>query len=258
MGFSPKEPAVPARITLDPLKMGSSPPGDGSWDRRRPRKCADDCYAECESKRRRVGETQPGTFSWMLYRRQLEELRTLRLNAFYYLLEHSFIWEFLRVDSCFKMSDKYLLAMTLKYFERAGLELIEYTLMNFFAALFLANEMQEDVLFRANMYPLVLPEMTPYHIANFGRVKNWLWTRMGYQALVSKEECKQVYNGRESVPLGLEMREEGTSWLGNQRARTQHRTILRSLPRLCPTRLYSVPAEIYQAGPAYPVDYRQR
>ncbi|KAM4696048.1 speedy protein 1-B-like [Rhinophrynus dorsalis] len=128
----------------------------------------------------------------MLYRRQLEELRTLRMNAFYYLLEHSFIWEFLRVDSCFKMSDKYLLAMILRYFERAGLELIEYTPMNFFAALFLANEMQEDVLFRANMYPLVLPEMTPYHVANFGRLKNWLWTRMGYQALVSKEECEQI------------------------------------------------------------------
>ncbi|KAM4696033.1 speedy protein 1-B-like [Rhinophrynus dorsalis] len=224
--FSPKEPAVPARITLDPLKMASRHPGDDSWDRRRPRKPADDYYAEHGSKRRRIAEGQPGKFSSITYSCQLEELHTLRRNAFYHLLEHDFIQEFLRVDTCFKMSDKYLLATTFTYFERAGLELIEYTPMNFFAALFLANEMLEDLLFRANMYPLVLPEMTLYHIANFGKLKDMLWTRMGYQALISKKKCEQIMGENPHHWAWRRERKEHHGWAIRRHARSVEQTFV--------------------------------
>ncbi|XP_077155331.1 speedy protein 1-A-like [Ranitomeya variabilis] len=46
--------------------------------------------------------------------------------AFAALLEEEYIRRFLARDSCLKISDKYLLAMVVTYFRRAGLRSSEY------------------------------------------------------------------------------------------------------------------------------------
>ncbi|XP_015706002.1 speedy protein E3 [Coturnix japonica] len=62
-------------------------------------------------------------------------------EAFYTLLEDSVVQQFLSTDVCYRISDKYLLAMVLTYFKRAALPTAEYTRINLFTALYLANDM---------------------------------------------------------------------------------------------------------------------
>lgn len=76
------------------------------------------------------GWSRQGEGSKSLCFRQHQELQ-----AFLSLLEHSFLQEFLSKDPCFQVSDKYLLAMVLVYFQRANLKLSEYTCSNLFLAL---------------------------------------------------------------------------------------------------------------------------
>ncbi|XP_066457736.1 speedy protein 1-A-like [Eleutherodactylus coqui] len=63
-------------------------------------------------------------------RAQLQEER----EAFFRVLELDYFKKFLTRDSCMRTSDKYLLAMVLVYFRRAGLHTEEYRI-NFFPAL---------------------------------------------------------------------------------------------------------------------------
>ncbi|XP_017602749.1 PREDICTED: speedy protein C, partial [Corvus brachyrhynchos] len=65
-------------------------------------------------------------------------------DAFFSLLEDTVVQAFLSTDVCCRVSDKYLLAMALTYFKRAGLPTSEYTPLNLFAALYLASDMEED------------------------------------------------------------------------------------------------------------------
>ena len=47
-------------------------------------------------------------------------------------------------DTCCLTSDRYLLAMVFVYFKKAKLEHEEYNRLNFFKALYLAHEMEEE------------------------------------------------------------------------------------------------------------------
>ncbi|KAI5939947.1 Speedy protein E4 [Manis javanica] len=51
---------------------------------------------------------------------------------------------FLTWDKNLRVSDKYLLAMVIAYFSRAGLPSWQYQRIHFFVALYLANDMEED------------------------------------------------------------------------------------------------------------------
>ncbi|XP_063802258.1 speedy protein 1-A-like [Pseudophryne corroboree] len=98
--------------------------------------------------------------------------------AFYKLLEESSIRRFLKKDTNMLMSDKYLLAMTFIYFKRAKLRVTEYTSRNFYCALFLANQMEED--------EFDMP------ITNFQDKKDALWKRLEYRTFVSMAELVEV------------------------------------------------------------------
>uniref|UniRef100_A0A2K5LW84 Speedy/RINGO cell cycle regulator family member E4 n=1 Tax=Cercocebus atys TaxID=9531 RepID=A0A2K5LW84_CERAT len=60
------------------------------------------------------------------------------------ITEDPVIKRFLAWDKDLRMSDKYLLAMVIAYFSRAGLFSWQYQRIHFFLALYLANDMEED------------------------------------------------------------------------------------------------------------------
>ncbi|XP_072106740.1 speedy protein A-like, partial [Mobula birostris] len=61
-------------------------------------------------------------------------IKDQELDAFLKLLDDEVIQDFLWMDSCCRIADKYLLAMVLTYFKRAFLHTSEYSRMNFFLA----------------------------------------------------------------------------------------------------------------------------
>ncbi|XP_041441372.1 speedy protein 1-A-like isoform X3 [Xenopus laevis] len=113
-------------------------------------------------------------------------------TGFYQLLEHHQIGKGLAIDSCRKLTDKYLLAMVKVYFQRAKLQEEEYTTLNFFAALFLANEMEEETIFHDLIYPLGLGVEYQVKWQELRSRKLELWVRMGFKAWVSRSSCEEA------------------------------------------------------------------
>nr|AAH56606.1 SPDYE3 protein [Homo sapiens] len=85
------------------------------------------CGLKMKAKRRRVSLVLPEYY-----------------EAFNRLLEDPVIKRFLAWDKGLRVSDKYLLAMVIAYFSRAGLPSWQYQRIHFFLALYLANDMEED------------------------------------------------------------------------------------------------------------------
>ncbi|XP_023566876.1 speedy protein A [Octodon degus] len=56
------------------------------------------------------------------------------MTAFFKLFDDDLIQDFLWMDCCCKIADKYLLAMTFVYFKRAKFTISEHTRINFFVA----------------------------------------------------------------------------------------------------------------------------
>ncbi|XP_066446415.1 speedy protein 1-B-like [Eleutherodactylus coqui] len=90
-----------------------------------------------------------------------------------------------------KISDKYLLAMVLVYFRRAGLRTEEYR-KNFFPALFLANQMEEELPFRWQIYPWALGDNWMENTEVLFQQRNQLLLRMGFRAWVDRTTCDLV------------------------------------------------------------------
>ncbi|KAF2360053.1 Cell cycle regulatory protein Speedy [Trinorchestia longiramus] len=66
------------------------------------------------------------------------------LEAYFTLLEDAVVRELLERDSCHVYADKYLLAIVFVYFLRAQLPLNKFDRLHFFAALYLAHDLEED------------------------------------------------------------------------------------------------------------------
>uniref|UniRef100_A0A2K5LW56 Uncharacterized protein n=1 Tax=Cercocebus atys TaxID=9531 RepID=A0A2K5LW56_CERAT len=90
-----------------------------------------------------VAETLCG-LKMKLKRRRVSLVLPEHHEAFNRLLEDPVIKRFLAWDKDLRMSDKYLLAMVIAYFSRAGLFSWQYQRIHFFLALYLANDMEED------------------------------------------------------------------------------------------------------------------
>ncbi|XP_066450715.1 speedy protein 1-A-like [Eleutherodactylus coqui] len=158
--------------------VGSSFPGrgeDSGRTRKRERSPCDEEVQERPQKRRKEDRS----------------LQQEEMAVFFRVLDDPNIRTFLTLDSCMRISDKYLLAMVFVYFIRAGLQTEEYH-KNFFAALFLANQMEEEVGFRHEIYQWAFGYTWMQKRQQILHDRNLLLLRIGFRALVDRDTCEQV------------------------------------------------------------------
>ncbi|XP_075036518.1 speedy protein 1-A-like isoform X2 [Mixophyes fleayi] len=116
-----------------------------------------------------------------------------------------------------RISDKYLLAMVLAYFKRAGLKTEEYR-KYFFATLFLASQEEEEkITFMMEIYPWALGWTLRQER------RNTLLTKMGFQALVDRATCDMIMVEDPTHWTWMSNRKEHNGWTIHRRNIEEYR-----------------------------------
>ena len=94
---------------------------------------------------------------------------------------------------CSEFQISYALSMVFIYFIRAEFSDAEYTVENFFVALYLALDMEDDVEeFKFEIFPWCLGKEWKRTYPLFLERRDQLWRRMNYRALCSKATCDDI------------------------------------------------------------------
>ena len=116
-----------------------------------------------------------------------------QVHRFLRLLSTPEVASLLERDRCYLSTDRFLLATAFVYFKRAGLALEEFTVGNFWLALYLAHDQEEDEeRSKWELLPWALGPDWQVGVRDWMAAKMELWKRMDYRSLVSRRQCEQV------------------------------------------------------------------
>lgn len=105
-------------------------------------------------------------------------------------------------DGCAKLVDKYLLAMVYVYFRRADLSTRHYHRINFFAALFLAHDMEEDdEEIKQEIFPWALGRRWKSTYPSLIARRDDMLQKMNFRSVVSNVTCLEVFDLCPDHPL---------------------------------------------------------
>ena len=109
------------------------------------------------------------------------------MSRYFALLEVDEIRAFLDKDKCRIHADRYLLAIVFIYFKRADLTMLEYTPHNFWVALYLAHDQEEEEdHLKWEILPWALGQNWWEKRPSFFDDKVNFWKRMNYRSAVSR------------------------------------------------------------------------